>query len=139
MNITLKKWHILFAVKPLVDENRMDRLKVFRKIWDAVKLAATPDSPVTIDIDIDTIYELFTKMSNMPEGLTGKIADEIMYGDDLLKEGLEAQLTTLAMAGNTEALALAKKIQAWQANYQTMRAEIITANTNYLTAIFEDQ
>ena len=139
MNITLKKWHILFAVKPLVDENRMDRLKVFRKIWDAVKLAATSETPVTIDIDIATIYELFTKMINMQEGLTGKIADESMHGEKAeFKDGLENQLTALAMAGNAEALALAQKIQGWQANYQAMRNEIIARNTQYLENIFEE-
>jgi hypothetical protein len=140
MNIQLKRVHLLFCISYI---DNLDSNKNFRLLeqvnsligeWDGIEPTAGQEV-VALAIKGEVLATAWHLMSQQQEGKTATVAREMSLGSEGF-EGLESQLTKLAMSGDPDALVVVKKIQFLSENYAQQRADQIAANISYLKILF---
>jgi hypothetical protein len=130
MKITLKHRDAAFAMTPLREANSLTDLVLLKQLKDGLE-EYTPSALVTIEIEKEKMFELYTRMSGLREGHSARFADSIMTSDGAYKSLFE-QISEGAMAGNEDFIWLAQKVTEWRTNFEIMGQQDIDANLSFL-------
>jgi hypothetical protein len=130
MKITLKHRDAAFAMTPLREANSLTDLVLLKQLKDGLE-EYTPSALVTIEIEKEKMFELYTRMSGLREGHSARFADSIMTSDGAYKSLID-QITAGAMAGNEDFIWLAQKVTEWRTNFEIMGQQDIDANLSFL-------
>jgi|688.fasta_scaffold914707_2 hypothetical protein len=130
MKITLKHRDAAFAMTPLREANSLTDLVLLKQLKDGLENYAA-SALVTIEIEKEKMFELYTRMSGLREGHSARFADSIMTSDGAYKSLFE-QISEGAMAGNEDFIWLAQKVTEWRTNFEIMGQQDIDANLSFL-------
>jgi len=130
MQITLKHKDAAFAMTPLREANSLTDLALLQQLKEGLE-NYEPTALVTIQIEKEKMYDLYTRMSGLREGHSAGFADSIMTSDGDYKS-LFIQISEGAMAGNEDFIWLAQKVTEWRTNFEIMGQQDIDANLSFL-------